>query len=347
MPTRAADYLHISTGTIIRFIAVLVAVAALYAIRDILFSLTFAVIIASAVEPAIEWMSLRRVPRILGVIILYLAGAVMFFFLVYLILPLLLEELHTFSVAYPRIEEEIRVGIAHAGAFPVFSLLGTNIEGIFAIPAQYVEELGGGFAAGASAAFGGLFSFLLVIVFSFYLAAQENGIEKFLRLITPLRHESYVLDLWDRSQRKLGRWLRTQMLLGAIVGVLIFFGLTILGIGNAFFFAVLAAIFEIIPVVGPILAAVPGVTAAFLVNPYLGLVATLFYVVIQQIESHVIVPVVMRRTVDLSPLIVVLALLAGGKLGGVFGILLAVPMTAILAELLNDWDKKKRSLMPE
>ena len=155
------------------------------------------------------------------------------------------------------------------------------------------------------------------------------------------------MDLWERSQKKLGKWLRTQMLLGAIVGLLIFFGLTILGIPHAFFFALIAAIFEIIPVVGPILAAVPAVAAAFLVSPVSSISVVALYVIVQQTESHIIVPVVMRRTIGLSPLVVVLALLAGAKLGGIFGILLAVPLTAISAELLNDWDKKKRAFLPE
>ena len=347
MPYRDQQYLHISTWTIVRFFAVLFVIAALFVIRDVLFSLLFAVIIASAVEPAIEWLRERRIPRLAGVIIIYLAGLAMFFFLVYLIFPLLLDETRTFSASYPLLEQQIRSGIAQAGTLPLLSFFAANVEGLFRIPSQYIEQLGGSIADVAASAFGGIFSFILIVVFSFYLAAQEKGIEKFLRLVTPLQYEPYALDLWSRSQRKLGRWLRTQMLLGVLVGVLIFFGLTILGVNHALFFAILSGLFEIIPVVGPILAAVPAVATAFLVSPLLGVMTTGLYVATQQIESHVIVPVIMRRTVDLSPLIVVLALLVGGKIGGIFGILLAVPITAILVELLNDWDKKKRSLIPE
>lgn len=347
MPAKDIQHFHISTGTIIRFFLILLGLIATYLVRDILFSLIFAVIVASAVEPGIEWLKERRIPRILGVTLMYLAGAVGLFLMVYLVLPLFVEEIRNFSSAYPLIEAQIRAGIQQAGTFPLFSFFAVDVGGLFQIPAQYLEGLGEGIMGAVSSAFGGIFSFMLIIVFSFYLAAQECGIESFLRLVTPLRHEPYALDLWERSQRKLGRWLRSQMVLGAIVGVLIFFGLTILGVEHALFFALLAGIFEIIPVVGPILAAVPAVAAAFLTNPALGLFTTLLYVFVQQIESHVIVPVVMRKSVGLSPLIVVMALLIGAKIGGIFGILLAVPMTAILAELLNDWDKKKRALIPE
>ena len=346
MPYRDLHY-HISTGTVIRFFAVALAIAALFMIRDILFSLIFAVIIASAVEPAIEWMRARKIPRLAAVIMIYLAGLAMFFFFVYLIFPLFAEAIRTFITSYPLLEEQIRSGIAQAGTLPVISFFTANVGELFRIPSAYLERLSGGVTGVAAAAFGGIFSFVLIAVFSFYLAAQEKGIEIFLRLVMPLRHEAYMLDLWSRSQKKLGRWLRAQMLLGAIIGVLIFFGLTILGVDHALFFAALAAVFEIIPVVGPIVAAVPAVAIAFLTDPLLGVFTIALYVAVQQTESHIIVPVVMRRSVDLSPLIVVLALLVGGKLGGIFGILLAVPMTAILAELLNDWDKKKRTLLPE
>ncbi len=331
----------------IRFILVLLAFAALYFIWDIVMALFFAVIVASALEPAIEWLKARGIPRILGVIMVYLVIAFVLFLLIYFIFPLLLEDLQSFSATYPLLEAQLRAGLTQAGTLPLISFFAANFGDFLSIPLTRIGGLTSGIANVASAAFGGLFSFLLVSVFSFYLAAQERGIESFLRLVTPLQQEPYVVDLWERSQKKLGRWLRTQMLLGAIVGILIFFGLLMLGVPHAFFFALVTAMFEIIPVVGPILAAVPAVAAAFLASPLIGVLVIALYIVVQQIESHVIVPVVMRKTIGLSPLVVVLALLVGAKLGGVFGILLAVPLTAIGAELLNDWDKKKRALLPE
>jgi predicted PurR-regulated permease PerM len=347
MPERGANSYSLSTGTILRFLAIVAGIALAYMIRDILFSLAFAVIVASAIEPAILWLGRYRLPRIPGVILIYLGVAGVFALLIYFILPILFEELRTLSASFPTIQEQARRGISQVGTLPLLSFLVFDPEILLNIPSQYLERLGGGIFSFASAVFGGVFSFILVIVFSFYLAAQEKGIDSFLRLVTPLRHEPYVIDLWERSQRKLGRWLRAQMLLGAIIGVLVFFGLTLLGVEHAFFFAAIAAVFEIIPVVGPILAAVPAVATAFITEPLLGVFTAALYLAAQQIESHVIVPVVMRRTVGLSPLIVVLALLVGGKIGGIFGILLAVPLTVIGAELLNDWDKKKKALIPE
>lgn len=332
---------EISTGTIIRFFGVLFGILVIYLTLDILAALFFAIIIASALEPGILWLKERKIPRIFSVLLFYLLFAAMLFLLVYMIFPVISEEFHNFYSLYPQLEEKIVSEIERLG---IFSYFGGDVGSFLSTPLQYIGKLNSIFDF-ASAVFGGVTTFFLVFLFSFYLAAQERGIEGFLRLVIPLKYESYVLDLWKRAQRKLGLWFRTQLLLGALVGILIFFALTFLGVPQAFLLAIIAGMFEIIPIVGPILAAVPGVIIAFFISPAVGLTTLILYVVVQQLESHVIVPVVMRKTVDLSPLIIVIALLVGAKLGGIFGILLSVPITAILAELLNDWDKKKREII--
>lgn len=347
MPNKDIQHLHISTWTLVRFFLIIFVVLALYVVRDIVFSLIFAIIIASAMEPAILWLKERKIPRILSVVVLYLVIAFAFFFAVYLVFPLLFDEIRSLSSSYSIIHDRFLSGIEQVGVLPLLSPLSQNFGDVFSVPSEYLGKLSGGIYDFAATVFGGVWSFILIVVFSFYLATQERGIENFLRLVVPLRYEPYLVDLWQRSQRKLGRWFRAQLLLGAIVGILIFFGLTILGVPNALFFAFLAGVFEIIPIVGPILAAVPAVGVALLTQPLLGAFTVALYIVVQQMESHVIVPVVMRKTIGLSPLIVVLALLVGVKIGGIFGILLSVPITAILAEFLSDWDKKKRALMPE
>lgn len=347
MPTKDLQHFHITTWTIIRFFVVAVALLGIYLIADILAALFFAVIVASAMEPAIGWFKERKVSRIPAVIIIYLVLVAIFFFVIYLIFPLLIEELRDLSFSYPDLQQKVVAEVERAVKIPLLSFFNENLEGLVRIPSSYMDKIGGGIFNLASLFFGGILSFVLIVIFSFYLAAQERGIENFLRLLTPATQELYVIDLWERSQRKLGRWLRAQILLGALVGVLIFLGLTIMDVDNALLFAMLAAVFEIIPVVGPIMAAIPPTIVAFFSAPLAGVWVVLLFIAVQQIESHVIIPVVMRKTVGLSPLIVVLALLVGAKIGGVFGILLAVPIAAILAELVNDWDKKKRALIPE
>ena len=345
MPQKEIHHLHLSTWTFVQFFGIILGLVFFYLIADVVAALFFAVIIASAMEPGIQWLQERKVPRLLGVILIYLGIAIAVATVVYIIFPILLEDVQNIFLSIPILQRElfsetrIRDGIAS------FFFSSQNIQDLVFSSADYLKKLSGGVVDFASNVFGGVFTFLLIVIFSFYLAIQERGIENFLRLVSPLRHEEYIIDLWYRSQHKLGLWFRSQMLLGAIVGILIFFGLTFLGIPHALLFALIAAVFEIIPVAGPVLAAVPAVAAAFLTSPILGLTTIALYVVVQQIESHVIIPVVMSRTIGLNPLIVMLALVVGAKIGGIFGILIAVPVTAILAEFLLDWNKKKRDLL--
>lgn len=330
-----------------RFLAILLGLAALFIVRDIVFSLIFAVIVASAVEPSIAWIKKRGVGRILGVVIIYAAFLMLAGFFLYLILPFMIDELRIAASTFTGLQRQIVAGIQETGGLALGSFFTENADALLKIPFQYITAFGQTALISGGRVFSGIFTFILIFVFSFYLAAQEQGIINFLRMVTPLKHEPYVLDLWDRSQKKLGRWLRAQMLLGAIVGVFIFIGLTMLGVEQALLLAVITAVFEIIPVVGPILAAIPAIIIGFLVSPIIGISIIVLYVVVQQVESHIIVPVIMKKAVGLSPLVVVVALLVGAKLGGIFGILLAVPVTTVFAELLNDWERKKRTLIPE
>jgi len=185
--------------------------------------------------------------------------------------------------------------------------------------------------------FGGILSFILIVVFSFYFTVIRNGIDDFLSVITPHKYQKYILDLGDRSRNKIGLWMQGQLLLAVIVGVLVFLGLTILGVKHALLLAVVAAMFEIIPVFGPILAAVPAVALSFLDGGLtLGLLVIALYVIVQQFESHLIHPLVVTRVVGVPPLLVILSIIVGAQLAGFLGILLSVPIAATIQELVKD-----------
>ncbi|MFC1756974.1 AI-2E family transporter, partial [Patescibacteria group bacterium] len=184
-------------------------------------------------------------------------------------------------------------------------------------------------------------SFVLLIVLSFYFSVQKNGLENFLRIITPAEYEDYALGLWKRSKNKIGKWIQGQILLGILVGMLVYLGLTILQVEYALSFALLAAVFELIPIFGPILASIPPIMLAFLQSPSLGLAVLILFIIIQQFENHLIYPLVVRKIVGIPPILVILSIIIGGSLGGFFGILLAIPVATVVVELLNDVAEKK------
>lgn len=344
MATPGPIYADITYRSLFRMVAVGLVVAGLFYLSQIVAALLFAVVIASGIEPGVSWFQRYRIPRILAVLIIYLTALALVAGAVWLVVPSLVDEFSAFLDAFPRYQRILLQELRSFRDLPFFSVFSEGAEQVILNPPFDLRAAGSGALDLIIALFGGVFSVVILVVVSFYLASQEAGIEQFLRMVTPLRDEEYIIDLWQRSRAKIGQWLRGQLLLGVIIGILVFIALTLLGIRYALSLALLAAVFELIPVIGPILAAVPAVFLGFLSSPLLGLIIALSYAAIQQLESHVLVPILMRRVVGLNPLVVVIALLVGAKLGGILGMFLAVPFAAVVVEFVSDIDKKRRGL---
>ena len=331
--------IEISTGTFLRAMLIVLGFVFLYLIRDVVSIVLLSVVIASAIEPAAQWFMRYGFPRVLSVLFVYIIAFSFLIAAFYIIVPPLFSEI---SVVSPDsfIKGASGVFYEYFPQLPVY--MSDALTYLIESSQDYLDKFAGGFFQATSAVFGGALSLILVVVISFYLSVQDRGIENFLRIVTPMEYERYVLDLWSRARRKIGSWLQSQILLGVLIGVMVYLGLTILQIKFALSLAILTAIFELIPVFGPVLAAIPAVLIAFLQSPTLGLVVMVFYFVVQQFENHLIVPVVFKKAVGVPPILVVIALIVGGKLGGLFGLLLAVPVAAVLVEFLNDIAARKQ-----
>jgi predicted PurR-regulated permease PerM len=336
--------IEITSGTIFRAFLLALLIVFFYLVRHILAIFLFAVVIASAIEPVAHWAKRYHIPRVLTVLIVYLLA---FGFLVvtfYTIAPTLLADFLDFMNNLSSTWSQKTAIQTLFGLVPNLpeALSGALMQ-IFVGLQSAIESFTVGFFHATAVIFGGAFSLVLVVVISFYLSVQEHGIEKFLQIVTPATYENYILDLWLRSQQKIGRWLQGQVLLGMLVGVLVFLGLTILGIKYALMLAALAFICELIPIFGPIIAAAPAVGIAFLQSPTLALEVVVLYIIIQQFESHLIYPVVVRKIVGLPSILVIVSMIVGGTLGGFWGILLAIPISAVVAEFLSDVAAKKHA----
>ena len=342
MPENQKITLDISAASILKFLLLAVLFWLLYELRNVVAIVLTSVVIASGVEPLAHWFTSYRVPRIIGVLFLYLATFAAFGLVFYLVMPPLLTELAGFVLDLPRY---IKTNFEPSAIISFLPQLPASFTGFLTDYIFSLEtSLGGatsGFLSATAAIFGGMLSFVLIVVISFYLSVQEHGIEHFLKIITPREYEGYVLDLWTRSRRKIGFWLQGQMLLGVLVGVLVFLGLTILGVKYALLLAILTAVFEFIPVFGPVMAAIPAVGIALLQKPVLGLSVLILFFIVQQFENHLIYPLVVRKTIGIPPLLVVLSLVIGGTLAGFFGLLLSVPVATVLMEFVNDVARRK------
>jgi len=338
--------IEITTGTMLRGILLIIMVAFLFYLRDLVLVILTAVVIASAIEPGITRFSKWRVPRLPAVIIIYLIVAIIFVGLFYFLVPPLLDDAVNFVNTLPEkiaLIETDGVNEVVPASFTQFSDL-LPLQSIFESARSIATGAGGGLFKTTSALFGGIVSFLLIVVLSFYFAVQETGVDDFLRVVTPLRHQKYILSLWKRSQIKIGLWMQGQLLLALIVGVLTYLGLVILGVPYALFLAALICVFELIPVFGPILGAIPAVIIAFTTGGFsLGILTTGLYLIIQQFENHLIYPLVVRKVVGVPPLLVILGLIVGANLAGFLGVILSVPVAAAVKELIDDIIKAREA----
>lgn len=342
---------HISGRSVAKAILVVAFFAVLFVLRDLLLVVVAAVVIASAIEPITRWFIKFRIARLPAVIFIYVGLALLlagtFYFL---ILPLLSDTsslLDTLPSYISKVSEWKPFSGGETPTVATRAFLSPEISS--RLPLQEIAEqfnralssLSEGFWSTASVAFGGIMSFVLIVVLSFYLAVQEHGIANFLSVITPKKERPYILNLWKRAEEKIGLWMQGQLLLVVIVAVLVYLGLTLIGVEHALPLAVIAGLFEIIPVFGPILSAIPaialgladgGVSMALLIG---GL-----YLIIQQFENQLIYPLVVKKVVGVPPVVVMLALVAGGQLAGFLGLLLSVPIAAVLMEVLSDYQKE-------
>lgn len=333
------------------------ALYALFLLYELLLATITAVVIAAAISPVARWFVAHRIPRVVAVLIIYATVAIVltvsFYFL---FLPLLAEAL-TFVNRLPEYLSEFEAwnplgeGGAWLETYPALRDLteGITIKDMVDQTREFFAGLGTGFIGALTTLFGGVFSLIIITVLSFYMTVQENGVVNFIKTVTPSKYETYVLDLWRRTELKIGLWLQGQLVLAVLVAVLVYLGLALLGVPHALLLAALAGLMELIPVFGPILAAIPAIVVGFSMDGgglSTALIVTGFYIIIQQFESQLIYPLVVQKVVGLSPIIVILALAAGYILGGFLGILLSVPASAFVMELVNDLQKNKQNKAP-
>lgn len=327
--------IDISSSTIFRTILILVAFWFLYIIRDLLVVLIGAIIVAAAIEPVANRLQRYRMPRAVSVILVYVAFLGLLGIAVTLIFPILAEQTLQLAQAVPAMIQEVEGFIgsrlpissetlseqAQAGLNNVGNSLANATFNVF----QQTRSI-----------FSGLVSVVFVFVIALYLVIEESALIKFFRIIVPAEHRQYVTHALDRIHYKIGRWVLGQLTLAIIIGVVVSIGLWLLGVEYALALGLLAGLFEIIPVIGPILAGVAGVVVALSQSWLLGLGVFIFYVLVQQAENHILIPNVMSRATGLNPLVTLLAVLLGARLAGVAGVILSVPVATMISIFLSD-----------
>jgi predicted PurR-regulated permease PerM len=349
MEQHREQVIHISVGTIIKAIVVVLLVATLFLLKHLVLVLLMSIVLASAIEPAAQWFVRRGIPRLFSVILVYFTIITCMFGTVFFLLLPLLSESSQFLANFPSyfnatIVSDTLANNEFLSSQPFVAGLtnSINLGHIIGEINTIIASISTGAFGAVTAVFGGILSFFLIFVLSFYLAVEEDGVGKFLKSVSPLKHEKYIVALWKRSQRKIGLWMQGQLVLAVIIGMLVYLGLLLTGVPNPLLLAALAAAFEIIPLFGPILASVPAIAISFVSGGLpLALIVLGLYVIIHQFENQLIYPLVVKKVVGVSPIVSIVALVAGWQLAGFSGLILAVPIASVLIEFLDDLEKDK------
>lgn len=310
---------------------------ALFYLKQVFIILLIAIIISSAIHAPITYLERKRIPRFLSTAFIFVVGIGAVVLILYTLMPIALIQLKYF------------INNINTFKAPALDFLGSGdlIAKITMAANNYINNIISGGSDPASFISSILSNAIFVVicfVLSFYMTLSRDGVERFILSLFPTSIENYAVDLYQRTRIKLSRWLSGQLVMSFIVGSMTFIGLLILGVDYALILGVLAAILELIPFVGPIVVG----TLTFLITlPQsftTAILVVIVFTLIHQIENHVLIPFIMSKALDVDPIVVVIALVAGAELAGLVGIIVSVPVTIILQGIIEDWSERKKQI---
>lgn len=316
----------ISHKTIFFIAGFLALIWALFQIRDVIILLFVAIIFMSALHPILEGLEKFKIPKVIGIIIIYIFVIGAITGLISLVVTPLAEQTTNLVQTLPRTIEHL---------LPPGTIDSSLLR-------QEFSDISKNILTFTVAIFNNLITLISILVLTFYLLLEREKLDHLLAQFFIGRKER-IKNITRQIEDKLGAWMRGQISLSIIISVLVYVALTLLSVPYALPLAILAGLLEVVPVIGPIISAIPAILIAYITSPVLALMVAGAFFVIQQAENHFIVPQVMKKAVGLNPLIVILAVAIGGKLLGITGALLAVPITVVIQIITEDVLKEEKN----
>ncbi len=296
-------------------------------------------VLAYLLAPMVQYMERRNISRSMAIIVIYLVFAIVVFVFCVRVMPFFLDDLEELVLQLPDYAERLQEILAHLQEdyrrfnLPdyVRELIDNNIEGASELLTAQLErsynfliEL-----------FSRVLLLLLVPILTYYYLRDEASLKEKLMAFFPYRTRRRLINLFGEMDTVLGAYIRGALLISLIVGLMTYIGLLILGVNFSLVLAIIVGITNLIPYIGPIIGAVPALIVALLEQPLLALKVLVLIIVVQQVESQLITPCILGRSVRMHPLAIILALLVAGKLFGIVGLILAIPTVIILRILIQ------------
>lgn len=336
------NLLDISWGTILKIGIAFLVFYILYLIRDILIWLIFALIISILFNSPIDFLQKRKVPRIIATLFIYITIFGILGFLICFSASPFISEIQKFSQFFSQYFEKLAPPLRGLGieAFESFEIFTKSFQ-------EWLVRASASIFSAISTIFGGIFSTLTIFTLALFLSLEEGGAEKTINIFISKERQAYILNLWKSCQQKVAGWFGARILACIFVGLCTYLALYLFKIDYPFALAIFSGVTNIIPIVGPIIAGlIMAILAAFdsLTKAFLVLVV---FTLIQQIEGNILTPILTKKFIGLPPVLVLISLMIGGKLWGILGAILAIPLAGIIYEFLRDFLKKRQEGITE
>ena len=312
--------IEISSKTIIFTIGFILLLGVIWLIKDLIFSLFIAFIIAGALRQPVDFLEKKKIHRSIASFVIYFIFVSMIFYLFVLIIPPLVGEIIVLFKNLPLIVNKVS---------PVFStnsnlnFLSSNIPSLANETINLIKS-----------AFSNVIFVTSTLFFGFYFILEKNIVSRLLGNFFDDVELNRINLIAERAQKRMSSWFWGEIILMIVVGTMTYIGLNIIGMKYALALAVLAGLLEVVPNLGPITSSIPAILIGFSYSPVLGFYCAILYLVVQQLENNLIVPVIMKKVTGLHPIVTLVVMVVGGKLAGIMGVLLAIPLTIFIETLL-------------
>jgi len=312
--------IEISSRTIVFTAVFLIFLKFLWLVKDLIFSLLIAFIIMSAVRPAVVFLEKKRIPRNISAATIFVLFLLLIGYVLFGIIPPLIYETNLLIRNLPTVINQIAPSLV--------SQLDLNSL------TQYLPDLTNQAFKAVSSVFSNFLFVLSTLFFSLYFTIEEDIIKKLLTRFFSEEKATKVALIFEKVEKRMSAWFWGELILMIVVGTMTFVGLNLIGLKYILPLSIVAGLLEIVPNIGPVTSAIPAIFVALGQNYFFVLPTAALYFVVQQLENNLIVPWVMKKAVGLNPIITLIALIVGGKIGGVLGVILAIPTTLFIETIL-------------
>ena len=329
--------LTLDWGVVLKFLVAIICLYMIFLLKDIIIWFIFALIISVLFNFVIDFLERKRIPRFITSVVLYCGVFILLSFLIYKTAPILLSEVKGFVQNVPQYLQKVS---------PFFEKLGIetfkNTTSLIQVLERNLGQASQNIFNALFSIFGGAASTLFIIILSFFISLEKEFGERILTLFAPQRYENYLLGLWRRSKRKVSGWFISRIIGALFVGVLSYVVLRILNVPYTLALSIMIGLLDFVPYVGPLIAGTIIVLLVAINSFNQALFALISFIIIQQLESSLLIPILCKKFMKLSPVLVLMAIVIGGQLWGILGAFLAIPLAAVIYEVLKDYLTRRR-----